>query len=179
MYCQCGCGQLAPIAKKTRAHLGHHKGEPVRFLPGHSKRGHFGAYKTARWREEDRGLETPCWVWQLAQTGAGYGCEWDRERGRMVGAHILAYERENGPVPEGLELDHLCRVRLCVNPAHLQAITHAENVRRGDYRTNSSNARKTHCPKGHPYSGVNLYIEPGSGTRRCRTCRREARRSHI
>ena len=89
-----------------------------------------------RWTIEDRGYETPCWIWQLAQMGQGYGCEWDRGRGRMVQAHILAFEREYGPTPPGLELDHLCRVRLCVNPDHLEAVSHAENVRRGNYRGN-------------------------------------------
>ena len=172
MYCLCGCGALTPIATKTRAHLGTIEGQPVRYLQGHGKRGRLGSYKKNRYLIEDRGFPTPCWVWQLGQVGAGYGGEWDNGRRRMVSAHILAYERAFGPVPAGLELDHLCHVRLCINPDHLEAVTHAENVARSDYKSSSFNAKKTHCPKGHPYAGANLYVEK-SGTRRCRECRRQ------
>lgn len=130
--CQCGCGAKAPIATRTRTGIGHVKGEPVRFVVGHGSCLKIGKpYKDERFTIEDRGHDTPCWVWKLAKTGKGYGCEWDLRRGRMVSAHILAYERAIGTVPEGLELDHLCRVRLCVNPDHLEPVTHAENIRRG------------------------------------------------
>lgn len=74
---------------------------------------------------EDRGFGTPCWVWQRAVNENGYG--------RMPGnqaAHRVYFERERGPVPDGLEIDHLCRVRACVRPDHMEAVTHAENVRR-------------------------------------------------
>lgn len=73
-----------------------------------------------------------CWLWQAGTFGTvmGYGCFYDR--GRMRYAHRVAYELEVGAVPEGMELDHTCRQPLCVNPAHLQPVTHAENVRRGE-----------------------------------------------
>jgi len=170
MYCRCGCGSVTSIATKTRSHLGHVKGAHVPYIRGHANGLKSGPYKQIRWVEEDRGYSTPCWVWQLGQMGGGYGCEWNKARGRMVGAHIPAYERAYGPVPGGLEVDHLCHVRLCVNPTHLEAVTHAVNVARSDHKTTSFNAKKTHCPKGHPYSGDNLYVEK-TGQRRCRTCR--------
>jgi hypothetical protein len=73
-----------------------------------------------------------CWIWQGARTGSGYGAI-QREPGStsMVGAHVRAYEAEHGPMPEGLVVDHLCRVKMCVNPAHMEAVTMAENTRRG------------------------------------------------
>lgn len=74
------------------------------------------------------GYETPCWLWRHAG-GVGYGTA--RVGGRTVNAHRLAYEAFVGPVPEGLELDHLCRVRRCVNPNHLEPVTRSENMRRG------------------------------------------------
>jgi hypothetical protein len=114
---------------------------------------------------EDCGYETPCWVWQLRVDRDGYG----RTDGRL--AHRVSYETHRGPIPEGLTIDHLCRIRACVNPGHLEAVTMAENVRRGESFA-ALNARKTHCPQGHPLSGPNLMVER-NGARRCRACRAE------
>ena len=69
-----------------------------------------------------------CWIWNRARSTAGYGRVW--QGGRIVQAHRLYYERKNGKIGEGLELDHLCRVHACVNPDHLEPVTHAENMRR-------------------------------------------------
>lgn len=82
-----------------------------------------------------------CWLWAGARTTGGYGLL--KVAGRPEYVHRLAYEHHVGPVPAGLQLDHLCRVRHCVNPAHLEAVTGAENTRRGEP------ARRTHCPHGH------------------------------
>lgn len=96
-------------------------------------------------------------------------------------AHRVAYELVVGPIPDGLQLDHLCKVRKCVNPAHLEAVTCGENIRRGDTGKAAAEVQssKTHCPQGHPYSGDNLAHYRGRHGRRyraCRICRREAMR---
>lgn len=109
-----------------------------------------------------------CWIW-TAEVRGGYGRFWDGQRKRQ--AHAFAYEHLSGPIPDGLEIDHLCRNRACVNPAHMEPVTSAENNRRAD----PCKARRalTHCPQGHPYSGDNLYVYP-NGKRRCRVCARDA-----
>jgi hypothetical protein len=116
-----------------------------------------------------------CLVWTraISRSSGGYGV-W-----RGHNAHRTIYEMEVGPVSEGLELDHLCRNRLCVNPAHLEPVTHWENLRR------SGKATATHCFRGHEYRPFDW--EPdGSrremGRRRCKECRRlyaRARRAAV
>lgn len=87
-----------------------------------------------------------------------------------MGAHRYAYEHFIGPIPEGLQVDHLCRVRNCVNPDHLEAVTCRENVLRGD-GVAAANARATHCPQGHAYDEANTYTWTNGG-RHCRACAR-------
>lgn len=158
--CMCGCGQPTPIAKKTQRERGTIIGYPIRYINGHNRR-----LSPLEYVEEDRGYTTPCWIWQRQITNAGYG----RYAGRAL-AHRVIYEREVGPIPEGMELDHLCRVPACVNPAHLEPVTHRVNVLRGmapaaiKYRTNR-------CGKGHEFTPENTYLHP-NGTRRCRECNR-------
>lgn len=117
-----------------------------------------------------------CWEWTAGKTKAGYGkfrvgSQTDGTR-RLAEAHRWAYEHSVGPIPEGLELDHLCRNRACVNPAHLEPVTRRVNCLRGEGAV-ADNARKTHCPKGHAYVGDNVLPHGKDGTaRKCRECRK-------
>lgn len=112
-----------------------------------------------------------CVVWTGTRDGDGYGRLWVGPGGRTRGAHVVAYELRHGPVPDALELDHLCRVPACVNPAHLEPVTHRENVLRGESPT-ARNAQVTRCPQGHPYDAANTYVRPDGKGRDCLTCRR-------
>lgn len=122
--------------------------------------------------------DSDCWVWAGEITLAGYGrirrSRGRRKPGESMYAHRLAYEMFVGPIPEGLVIDHLCRNRACVNPAHLEPVTHVENVMRG-VGVAAVNARKTHCKNGHEFTPENTYVRPG-GDRLCRTCRTDYRR---
>lgn len=121
MYCECGCGLVTPIAKKTRTHLGHVKGRHVRYVNGHSCHQEYGPL----WSEEDRGYDTPCRIRKGHRSPRGY----TRENCRQ--GHALAWERQHGPIPAGLVPDHLCRQRDCIRVSHLELVTSAENSRRG------------------------------------------------
>lgn len=118
-----------------------------------------------RFRDKVTAGPNRCILW-TAGTRGGYGVFVPVHSKRMA-AHRWAYERLRGPIPEGLDLDHLCRVRHCVNPWHLEAVTRGENVRRG-VSGPAVNARKTHCKRGHPFDEQNTRIIDAG--RRCRTC---------
>ena len=111
--------------------------------------------------------ENGCWIWQGSPTTHGYGRF--GVRGRRYLAHVWIYTQVRGAVPSNKELDHLCRVQMCVNPDHLEAVTHLVNSRRGSKTT------ATVCAKGHPMTDANTYIRP-SGRRYCRTCHRDRER---
>lgn len=117
-------------------------------------------------------LPTDCWVFAGRKHPDGYGRV--KGGGRMRQAHRVLYEALVGPIPDGLTIDHLCRVRACVNPLHLEPVTNRENILRGEGWP-ARNARKTHCAYGHPFDEANTYVDP-SGRRTCRACRREVDR---
>ena len=110
-----------------------------------------------------------CWLWIGAKTGNGYGQLSIGGRrangGRLVYAHRFAYEMWVGPIPEGKELDHLCRNRACQNPDHLEPVTRQENARRGD---TGHWVRSDYCLRGHPLFGDNVYAHDMA--RHCKTC---------
>lgn len=110
--CECGCGKAVSPGS--------------RFLRGHHCR------KEPRYYEVDTGFASPCWIWALSLTPGGYGMERVPGSGPKVYAHRASYERHHGEIPEGLQIDHLCRERACINPDHLEPVTQQENVRRGN-----------------------------------------------
>lgn len=115
-----------------------------------------------------------CWLWTGAINRDGYGQVFDRAIRKNRGAHRLVYELLRGQIPEGLELDHLCRVRSCVNPDHLQPVSHQVNTLRGETLV-AAYAGRTHCKNGHAYTKENL-CNTSAGYRRCLTCARSRNR---
>jgi HNH endonuclease len=113
--------------------------------------------------------KTGCWLWTGALTSKGYGSVGIPKTKKTTTAHAAVYELLVGPLPKGTQHDHLCRVRHCVNPEHLEPVTCKVNVLRGETIA-ARNAAKTKCKHGH--SLKDAYIRPDGGGRQCRTCLR-------
>jgi hypothetical protein len=164
--CACGCGESA---RRT-------------FVKGHNRR------VALQDRLAAKTVITPtCWLWTGPPSANGYGRV--AVGRRYVQAHRASYEVHVGPIPAGLELDHLCHTealatsaggpscphRLCVNPAHLRPATQLLNILTG-LSPSARNARKTHCDDGHEFAGTNLIVMP-DGRRRCRLCENARQRT--
>lgn len=119
--------------------------------------------------------ENGCWEWVGCRGAGGYSVI--REGGRNKRAHRVMYERFKGPIPTGLYLDHLCRKRDCVNPDHLEPVTHKENCLRG-VGYPAQQARKTHCKHGHPFVNEGTRTIGKSTWRYCLTCRKRLDREY-
>lgn len=115
-----------------------------------------------------------CWEWTGVLSDNGYSRFY--MNGSMHYGHRVSFEHFTGPIPDGLEIDHLCRNRKCVNPDHLDAVTRRVNLLRSPIFRGNVQANATHCPSGHPYDEENTYRIPGRSHRLCRTCRRDRNR---
>lgn len=153
--------------------------------------GHYGQFKKGKelrplqprgltveqrfWAKVDK-QPVGCWVWVGASNGHGYGKFY--LDGKVVGAHRVSYELARGPIPEGLVIDHLCRNRACVKPDHLEPVTTQVNIVRGigPGLAKLQNIDQTYCKHGHELFGENLYVNPTTGHRYCRTCIKRWRR---
>jgi len=124
--CYCGCGEQIEIATKNDPLRGLIAGKPCYYVRFHHRRS-----SPVEYVKKDMGYKTPCWIWERAiDKNTGYGCVTDDDR-EMRSAHVVYYQREHGPIPEGKHLDHLCRVKRCVRPDHLEPVTQQVNVQRG------------------------------------------------
>ena len=123
-----------------------------------------GTYSQRFWYRVE--ITDTCWLWLRGRI-TGYGRFWDGQREWK--AHVFAWVEQHGPVPDGLQLDHLCRVRWCVRPSHLEPVTARVNTLRGETIT-AGNVLKVACPQGHLYDEENTRLYRGK--RHCRACDR-------
>lgn len=126
-----------------------------------------------------------CWQFTGALRKDGYSqVQLTGRRSKKALGHRLAYVSLVGPVPDGLELDHLCRNRACVNPAHLEPVTRSVNILRGTAPARTIEyfdelwANRTHCPNGHELAVVGIHTEPSTGHRQCRACHLQQKREN-
>lgn len=169
-YCRCGCGEKTNLAPQTDRKYGWVKGEPIRFVRGHYQRR--VRIEDRFWPHVDQDGPGGCWLWTGSKTPSGYGlARAESGSSRRTGAHRMAYELLVGPIPEGLQLDHLCCNPSCVNPDHLEPVTARVNSLRSTSPP-AANEVKTHCVNGHEFTPENTGRR-ANGNRRCRACGRD------
>ena len=117
-----------------------------------------------------------CWLWTSATDRDGYGV-FTVKRGTVVSAHRFAYELSIGEIPNGFQIDHLCRVPACCNPQHMEVVTPRENTLRG-FSPWANAFRTGKCINGHPYNDENTYYRPDGRGRECKACQRDAVRRY-
>ena len=120
------------------------------------------------WEYPNHKNEDGCIVFDGPKSGGGYG--YAAINGKVVRVHRALWEEVNGNIPEGMTVDHMCYQKDCINIEHLRLLSHSDNTKMS--RANIERKSKTHCRKGHPYSGKNLYIDK-RGSRHCTACTRE------
>lgn len=132
------------------------------------------------WAKVVVGEADECWQWVGAVAPNGYGRIYSHvtTKGKyfVAMAHRVAYELARAPIPNGHQIDHLCRNRACVNPAHLEPVSQRENLLRGA-TIPARRAAQTHCIHGHEFTPENTYRRKGDGVRQCKTCNRERKRT--
>jgi hypothetical protein len=149
--CQCGCGGEVSIATRNYPKFGHVKGQPVRFIPGHSN----GPPLEERFHDRVAAAgPDDCWLWTGGRLPAGYGALWDKRINNNRATHRLAWELANGPIPDGLWVLHRCDNPPCCNPAHLFLGTQAEND--ADRTVKGRSSRGDH----HPDSKLSEQVVP-------------------
>lgn len=175
-WCQCDCGKIKSIyAKSLRSGSSKSCGclqkellndrsidADSRFWSKVNKNGPIPEYRSEL---------GSCWIWTAAQDGRGYGAFHFGDRNSVIKAYRYSYQTQVGRIPTNMQLDHKCRVTLCVNPDHLELVTQKENIQRG-----VMDRRKGMCVKGlHEMLGKNVYVNPKTGKTRCVACRDEYR----
>lgn len=163
---ECECKTVVPTLDA--------RGRPRRFKPGHNAHGRPSRPLQERlwWRVNKTGT---CWLWTDKPDSNGYGVI-VLEDGRNYKVHRVVYELCVVPIPKGLEIDHLCRNRICVNPEHMEPVTTRVNIMRGN-GIMAKEARQTHCKYGHPFDATNTIIHY-TGGRSCLECHRTASREY-
>lgn len=169
---------LPASAEARRKNSEGHKGQPawnrgIQLSEGYRQKlsaGHMQDPVASFWHKVEK--TDTCWVWRGTRQTKGYGYHVASKRGSL--AHRFAYQLLVGPIPDGLQVDHVCRNRWCVRPEHMRLVTPRENVLAG-IGISAQNARKTHCLRGHPFEGTNL-LRDSKGRRMCATCRRQQNR---
>jgi len=183
-WCACDCGEITPLARKTRRERGEMAGQPLEYKRNHKPYKHQPIIERF-WVRVNK--TDTCWLWTGTKTPDGYPklyVGYGRDESMYVLAHRYSYEQFVGPIPSGLTIDHVkargCTTKLCVNPDHLEAVTNVENVMRGNGIC-VRHKNQTHCIHDHPFDDENTVYSKNGKQRSCLACRKtsNARRMNV